>query len=245
MIIAIPCTLAANVGYPGAVLRVRNNGTGYGIAVDSAGSNGLHVDSAGTDGVYVSRASSYGVNARGYVAGGNFSAGNAAVEGLIAHAYNNVSSDTTIHAYGRGYATGGWYTGGLLDNKEAPCLISPKLGIVDAGSARLVNGKAEISFDPLFSENVRTDIPIRVTVTPKGKPAGFLYVTESDKDGFTVGLESIPGLASSATSTTFDWIAFEVLKEYETSPADRAEWEKAMREREKRRKEHEMERRQK
>jgi hypothetical protein len=202
-----------------------------GIGVDEVGYNALYTMYAGDNGVKVDSSASYGTYAYGNLAGGNFVASNAGATGLVAHSYGDVSTDTAIQAYGKGYATGGFYTGGLLDNKSAPCLISPELGIVTAGAGTLNNGEAEINFDPLFTENIRADVPIRITVTPKGKPAGFLYVTESKVTGFKVDMEVIPGLEKNSTNVTFDWIAFGTLKEYQTSPEAQAQWQKMIQER--------------
>jgi len=279
--IAKPLTLQGSASWPNAILRVRNNGTGRGISIDSAGFiglyinysftdgvnvkradqsglwidtaggqgirianaasdgvgideagyNGLYVMHAGDNGVKIDSAESYGVYAYGGFAGGNFVASNNAANGLVVHSYGDVSSDTALQVYGAGYATGGFYTGGLKSDKSAPCLISPELGIVAAGTGTLSNGRAEISFNPLFTENIRTDVPIRITVTPKGRPAGFLYVAETKSNGFKVEIEMIPGLEKNATDISFDWIAFGTLKDYETSATAQAQWRKMIQER--------------
>jgi hypothetical protein len=279
--IAIPLSLTGSASFPNAIIKVRNNSTGPGISVDSAGFGGLSVNYSFTDGVIIKRADgtafwvdtaggqamriiyaasdgigiddvgwnglwamhvgdngvsidsaeTNGILAHGNFAGGDFYAGNAGAVGLSAHSYNNSSSDTAIQVFGKGFATGGWSTGGLLDNKSAPCLISPELGIVTAGSGTLSNGKADINFEPLFAENTRTDIPIRITVTPKGKPAGLVYVTESKSTGFKVEVEPIPGLEKNSTDITFDWIAFGTLKDYQTKPAAQAQWQQMIQER--------------
>jgi len=218
-----------------------NNAGWDGLYITYAGINGVEVTDVATDGIYVMHAGdngiridsaeSYGVFAHGNIAAGNFIASNASANGLIVHAYNNTATDTAMKIYGESYATGGFYTGGLFGDKSAPCLISPELGIVVAGTGILTNGKADINFDPLFTENIRTDVPIRITVTPKGKPAGFIYVTETKSSGFKVELEPIPGLEKNNTDINFDWIAFGTLKEYQTSPEAQAQWQKMLRER--------------
>jgi len=78
-----------------------------GVLVNRAGYSGVYVGSADAVGVYIDSAGSYGVFAVGEVVGGNFYAGNAGAEGLYAHAYNNISTDTAIRAYGKGIASGG------------------------------------------------------------------------------------------------------------------------------------------
>jgi len=215
-----------------------------GMEVDKAGYNGLQVDTAGSNGVYVGRAGDdafeagsvnyglyapiatyYGAWANGGTAGGNFGATVATGVGVLARAYNNNSSDTAIQAYGRGYATGGWYTGGFKGGREAPCVVSPERCVVAGGHARLVDGAATVRLDPIVSENIRSDLPVRVTVTPRGMPGGLTYVPTSDQYGFTVGFEAIPGLPSNK-NCEFDWIAFAVLREPTTSAAARADWER-------------------
>ncbi|MEO0135607.1 MAG: hypothetical protein ABIK59_04895 [candidate division WOR-3 bacterium] len=212
-----------------------SNSSFYGIYIDNATNYGLHINQAGLNGVTVYNAGSYGVYAIGDIAGGDFFASNSGAEGLYAHAYGNVATDTAIQAYGRGYATGGWYTGGLWDDKEAPCIISPDLSIITAGSGRLNNGKAEISFPEVFSQNIRTDIPVRIVVTPKEEPTGLLYVSRIKTNGFEIILKKIPTWGEN-TNISFDWIAFGILKEYETSQKAKEEWRKLLREKEKGRK---------
>ncbi len=236
----------AHVGGSGVRVHASNNG----LVVDTAGWYGLVVysadtgdaifsDSSGSHAMYagicnrgfgVAHALDIGVLAWADTIGGQFSATTAAGVGVAAHAYNNAVNDTAIQAYGRGYATGGWYTGGLYGNKETPCLVSPELGIVSAGTASLVGDEATVPYPQILSASVRTDVPVRVTVTPRGEPAGVLYVSGADANGFRVSLKRIPGWDSKA-GVTFDWIAFGSLKGYETSPKAKAEWDKAIRDR--------------
>ncbi|MEO0083135.1 MAG: hypothetical protein ABIK33_01935 [candidate division WOR-3 bacterium] len=218
-----------NAGWDG--LYVMNSGIN-GVEIFDAASDGMYVINVGNNGVTIDNAENYGVSAYGNVAGGEFSAANQSATGLIVHSYQNAANDTAIQAYGAGFATGGWYTSSLFDNKSAPCLISPELGIITAGTGMLINGKATINFDPLFVENVRLDVPIRINVTPKAKPAGLIYVTESKATGFTVELEPIPGLEKNQFDITFDWIAFGTLKNPETSNSAQAQWQKMVKERE-------------
>lgn len=278
---AKPLLLEGSVSWPSAILRVRNNSTGRGISIDSAGFiglyikysfadgvninradqsgiwidtaggpgiriasaategigideagyNGLYIMHAGDNGIGIDSAETYGMYAYGALAGGNFVASNEAANGLVVHSYQNVASDTALQVYGSSYATGGFYTSGLKNDMSAPCLISPELGIVTSGTGRLSNGKADIDFNPIFADNIRDDIPMRVTVTPRGKPAGFLYVAETKSNGFKVELEMIPGLEKNGVDIPFDWIAFGTLKDYETSLKAQAQWQKMIQER--------------
>jgi hypothetical protein len=243
----------------GVGVYVRNSGSvGYyvrnaaerGFQVDSAGAYGLviyraqtgdaiftdtsasHAFYAGTcsRGFGVSHALDVGVVAYADTIGGWFIANTSAGVGVQAHAYGNNTTDTAIQAYGRGYATGGWYTGGLKGESEAPCLVSPELGIVAAGSATLDGDAVTVQFPRVLTSNVRSDIPVRITVTPRGEPAGVLYVSGTDATGFRVSLKRVPGWNSDA-GVAFDWIAFGSLKEHETSPEAKAAWGESIRER--------------
>ena len=202
------------------------------LNIDCAGSSGVYVDSA-NQGIYVARANQQGVYAFGRNCGGQFRALGASAVGLYANAYNNLASDTAIYAYGKGLSTGGWST--ATKDGEAPCIVSPERTIIAYGTSTLNNGIADIKFDQIFSSNIKTGIPIRVNITPKGKPAGFVYVTETNSTGFKVGLEQVPGLEKNATDISFDWIAIGIMKEPETTPEAKVEWQKAIQEKQQRR----------
>jgi len=202
------------------------------LNIDCAGSSGVYVDSA-NQGIYVARANQQGVYAFGRNCGGQFRALGASAVGLYANAYNNLASDTAIYAYGKGVATGGWST--ATKDGEAPCIVSPERTIIAYGTSTLNNGIADIKFDQIFSNNIKTGIPIRVNITPKGKPAGFVYVTETNSTGFKVGLEQVPALEKNATDISFDWMAIGTMKEPETTPQALAEWQKAIQEKQQKR----------
>ncbi len=89
-----------------------------------------------------------------------------------------------------------------------------------------------------MEENLRKDVPVRITVTPRGNPAGVLYISEQDVSSFKVAIKQVPGW-DGERDVTFDWIAFGTLKEYETSPKAKAEWERMMQEAEAKRQEKE------
>lgn len=150
-------------------------------------------------------------------------------KGMIAYSYTG-GSDTAIHAHGRAYATGGWYTGGLIDYKGAPCVISPELGIIAAGTVQLKNGRAEIDFPAIFKENIRSDIPVRINLTPRGDPNGILCVSGTKINSFEVNLKQIPGWKGD-NGIYFDWMAFGTLKEPEISAEEKAELNRLIAER--------------
>jgi hypothetical protein len=255
-----PCSLYCQSGNPNAALWVKSSNTGNGIRVDSAANNGIvvyfanstgilvdssagnginvygantdgiYVASAGVRGVRVDNAGQWGVASYGNLGGGFFKADVATGVGIEADAYNNVATDTAVRAHGRGYATGGWYTGDLAGGKSAPCVVSSEQAILAHGSARLAGGKAAVVFPAVFTENARSDVPVQVTLTPVGNPAGLLCVTAKDASGFSTMLKNVPGW-SGETDVTFDWVAIGTLREPETSAEAKAEQEREDRER--------------
>ncbi len=205
-----------------AALRVERVG-GIGLDVDYAYQAGVRIDSAYEYGVRVNYVTQHGVYAvAGGVGvygaangqGGEFASLVPGGTGLIAHAYADSANRTAIWAYGRGYATGGWSTG-FADGSEAPCAIAADRTILAAGSGRLIAGAAAINYPATFAQHVRSDIPVRVTVTPRGDPAGMVCVRGTDADGFAVEMKQIPGLAGEI-DVAFDWVAVGTLEE----PAD-------------------------
>ena len=66
-------------------------------------------------------------------------------------------------------------------------------------------------------------------------------MSQTKTNSFQVNLKQIPGWGDN-TNISFDWIAFGTLKEPETSPEAKAEWENAMEEREERRRKIEQKR---
>jgi len=59
--IAKPCTLSATADWPNSILQIKNNGSGNGIKIDSAGTYGIYVDKVGFAGVEVYRSNQAGV----------------------------------------------------------------------------------------------------------------------------------------------------------------------------------------
>jgi hypothetical protein len=59
--IAKPCTLTATADWPNSILQIKNNGSGNGIKIDSAGTYGIYVDKVGFAGVEVYRSNQAGV----------------------------------------------------------------------------------------------------------------------------------------------------------------------------------------
>jgi hypothetical protein len=85
------------------------------------------------------------------------------------------------------------------------------------GVGELVNGKSEITFDARFIELVSDEIPVTVTVTPRGIPSGVLCLTDESSESFSVELVEIPGMKGSK-DVTFSWIAVGRRAGFESRP---------------------------
>jgi hypothetical protein len=70
----------------------------------------------------------------------------------------------------------------------------------NAPQAKQTGGEAYVEFEALFSEVVSAELPIKITVTPRGKWSG-MYVVESSASGFIVKA------GAGATDAEFDWTA--------------------------------------
>jgi hypothetical protein len=163
-----------------------------------------------------------GVVGQGNVLGGGFVATAPTGIGVEADAYNSDPSDTAIRARGKGLASGGWYTG--FDDGEAPGVVSDERTIVATGRTRNAKGEANVTLPALFKAHLKHGAPVRVSLTPRGDPAGILCVSASDAAGFTVRLKTVPGWDGDQ-DIEFDWVAYGTLEEPKTSPADRAAWD--------------------
>ena len=78
---------------------------------------------------------------------------------------------------------------------------APEVLFEDYGTAKLVNGVAEIKIDPIFSKNIYIDEkrPLKVFIQLEGDCNG-VYVTNKSKEGFTV-----KELANGNSNVSFSW----------------------------------------
>jgi hypothetical protein len=214
-----------------------NKRTSWGVYVSRAGNAGYWADSAGTgmrlqniayDGVDVDSAGWFGFRGWGNLAGGKFFAANPAGVGAYAHSYGNQSTDTAIYAYGKVVTTGGCSLADLKGGKEAQGVFASEQSIISAGTSRLAGGQSRVEYSAVFSENIRSDIPVSITVTPMGSPNGVLSVVSTDASGFSVTLKQVPGW-SGDTDVEFSWIAVAALRSSATSSNAKAEWENEVR----------------
>jgi hypothetical protein len=211
--ISVPCSLASLAGRVPISLSAPS--ANRALEVDTSLMTGIYVSGAVSYGFYANNCE-YGVHSRGSTAGGNFLATVATGVGLYARSYNNVAADTAIHAEGKGLASGGWVTG-FDDGSEAPSVVSAERTIIASGSARLNAGRCDVSLPEVFTKYVRSDIPVRLNVTPTADAPGLLVAERSGSAGFSVRLRRIAGL-DGADDAAFDWIAVGVLEEPSSEP---------------------------
>lgn len=99
------------------------------------------------------------------------------------------------------------------------------------GTATLRNGTIEIDYPKMFENNIRSDVPVSINLTPRGNPSGMLCVGELKSSGFNVNLKQIPGW-SGDNNISFSWTAIGMMKELTDTPQEKAEYDKMMQERE-------------
>ena len=63
---------------------------------------------------------------------------------------------------------------------------SPEVWFEDLGTARLTNGEATVTFDPIFAETVNLKEDYHVFVTPLAQEPVLLFITAKTSAGFTV-----------------------------------------------------------
>jgi hypothetical protein len=211
--ISVPCSLASLAGRVPISLSAPS--ANRALEVDTSLMTGIYVSGAVSYGFYANNCE-YGVYSKGSTAGGYFSANIATGVGLIANAFNAVATDTAIHAHGKGIASGGWSTG-FKDGSEAPGIVSAERTIIASGSARLIAGSAEIKLPEIFTKHIRSDVPVRLNVTPTADAPGLLVAERRGSAGFSVRLRRIATLAGSEDAS-FDWIAVGVLEEPSSEP---------------------------
>jgi hypothetical protein len=123
--------------------------------------------------------------------------------------HDDNQNDTAIYAYGKVIATGP--TEKVLNGGNGYSIVSQNQTIIAYGSAQISNGKSSVSFDKLFTDNIRIDIPVRISLTPHGNPTGILCLNNTKSDGFEVILKEIHDWRGD-NNITYDWVAFGMLK---------------------------------
>lgn len=180
---------------------VSGSGKGYGVKANGNGANNM------VCGVYASGSSSgsgpaFGVYGRSDNGQGGYFRN--ATNGYYAlTAWNNTGTGASVrglYVQGHGYATGSWQTF-LADGGTGFSLVSKDMEIVASGTGSLLNGAADITFEPEFSRAVSEAVVLKVIVTPTSDCNG-VFVSKKSSTGF-----SIQELMGSKSNATFDWIA--------------------------------------
>ncbi|OQA02350.1 MAG: Collagen triple helix repeat (20 copies) [Bacteroidetes bacterium ADurb.Bin408] len=137
--------------------------------------------------------------------GGAFSGQTIGVYGYASQSANNTWGGYFSNAYGDYVYVGGRESSGTQykiigtgnvstivntpDNKKVTmtCPEAPEILFQDFGTGKLVNGKAHIEIDPVFSHNIQVDekYPMKVFVQLEGNCQG-VYVTNKSAKGFDV-----------------------------------------------------------
>lgn len=118
-----------------------------------------------------------------------------------------------LYVYGNTVATG--TKSAAIETSQGPQAIfsveSPEVEVYASGDATLLDGKANVLFDPLFTEAVSPQVEVRVTVTPIGGWSA-LYLESTSPAGFTVAS------AAGKPDVRFHWMACGRRQGYEARP---------------------------
>jgi hypothetical protein len=192
-----------------------------GITIDSSGGgyHAIYVVHAGVSGLSVAGADECGVVAVGDK-GNWLESNNTSYYGLYVKSNGHEDSRPGLHVVGTAFSTGGWSTklSGSSGDVPAFSMVSRDVEVIASGTGSLVDGHAQISFEPEFREAISTEIPVKVMLTAQGAPSGLLYVESKSNQGFAVQRLEIPALAIKSGDITFDWIAIGRQKGYEQRP---------------------------
>jgi hypothetical protein len=123
------------------------------------------------------------------------------------------SSSEGLYVQGNIDATG-TITGSVKTTRGTEAVFyieGSEVEIYSSGKARLAGGRANVSFDRLFTESVSSEVEVRVTVTPVGGWSA-LYLESTSPEGFDVRS------AAGDKDAEFHWMACGRRKGYETRP---------------------------
>jgi hypothetical protein len=118
-----------------------------------------------------------------------------------------------LYVYGNTVASG--VKSAAIETSQGPQAIfsveSPEVEIYASGDATLLDGRAYVAFDPLFTEAVSPQVEVRVTVTPIGGWSA-LYLESTSPEGFAVAS------AGGERNVRFHWMASGRRLGYEVRP---------------------------
>lgn len=179
-----------------------------GVDVDMVEDDGVSVYRASGDGVVIYYAGDEGIDAIGE-RGNVLRSNNQGFYGLYVYSAGAYPQNPGLYVAGTIYATG--TKSSLVETSKGKeplyAVESPEVEFMCSGTARLKNGESKIKFDRLFRESISTQIPLRITLTPKGKYSE-LFVSQQSFEGFAVK-------SGSDEDVEFDWIAIGRRKGYE------------------------------
>lgn len=180
-----------------------------GIDIDKVEDDGVSVFRASGDGVVVYYAGDEGINATGE-RGNVLRSNNKDFYGLYVYSAGAYPNNPGLYVAGTIYATG--TKSSLVETSRGKeplyAVESPEVEFMCSDTARLVNGMAKVEFNRLFCEAISTEVPLRITLTPKGEWSE-LFVSGQFSKGFLVKS------ASEKKDVEFDWIAIGRRKGYE------------------------------
>ena len=179
-----------------------------GIDIDKVEDDGVSVFRASGDGVVVYYAGDEGIDATGE-RGNVLRSNNKDFYGLYVYSAGAYPNNRGLYVAGTIYATG--TKSSLVETSRGKeplfAIESPEVEFMCSGTARLVDGMAKVEFNRLFCEAISTEVPLKITLTPKGEWSE-LFVSEQFSKGFLV--KSV----SEKKDVEFDWIAIGRRKGY-------------------------------
>ena len=179
-----------------------------GVDVDMVEDDGVSVYRASGDGVVIYYAGDEGIDAIGEK-GNVLRSNNQGFYGLYVYSAGAYPQNPGLYVAGTIYATG--TKSSLVETSKGKeplyAVESPEVEFMCSGTAKLKNGESKIKFDRLFRESISKDVPLRITLTPKGKWCQ-LFVSQQNSEEFSVK-------SGSDEEVEFDWIAIGRRKGYE------------------------------
>jgi hypothetical protein len=178
----------------------------YGYSADGSGVHGYSINGLGVEGITDNGRGAYFRNSN-----------NSYYAAEVINATGTGATVKGLYVQGHGYATGG-FTTYLGNGKVAHAIMSEDVEIISSGTSKLMGGQAIVEFDDAFTSAISPEVPVNITLTPVGMPAGMLFLDEVSDDGFTVKLAEIADLESGITDVQFNWMAIGRRIGYEETP---------------------------
>jgi hypothetical protein len=178
-------------GFGGYFQNTNNSGTGI---IGSGNNLSPSYNSSGSGGAFTGKPWGIAVYKYGALANGEgaglFIASSTSNVGVYVAYRNGVTNYKILNvgAFGGSASTDVWgLTNDTNDRKIMFCPEAPEILFQDYGQGELINGRAHIELDPIFSRNIviNDEHPLRVFIQLEGDCNG-VYVTKKTKNGFDV-----------------------------------------------------------